>query len=477
MGRATAHPTVTFDTLGMQMKIRTNIGWAAAGLATVMIVAPLPALAADEADATGSLTVTRFDDRYADGIYDTSRTAPGGDVDRLNTSHAAQLVDVDGTRHYLSADADGLYRFTDIPVGPAKLYLGYPNNPPGEVLFDATGATDATGITRLATAEYFGPQGVLDVVIDEDGEERLIGMSALRLVANVVSADGDPVAGLTTVELGSGDDWYPATEYDFQPGTYEAFQPRGYVRHLPGELGVRVTAPSGFRVAGVTAGDVNPFTVSERDGAYWFASTEVLNYFWNPAFTVTLESIPDTQKPTATLVSPTSAGPFSALSVRVDATDDTGLKRIVANIYKAGVLVKSTQTAVTGTSGSHTATVALPDGDYTVKYNSQDVTGKISQTTSFAFTIDATAPKATVKDGASFTVGGGGVYDLVSFKLSDAGKIDKVTINGTVKDLTNNAWSDVNFIKPGTFGAVRGTNTLVVHDVAGNTQTTTFTLN
>ncbi|MBT2483388.1 MULTISPECIES: hypothetical protein [unclassified Microbacterium] len=459
------------------MGIRKTTGWAAAGLAAVMIAAPLPALAEDADAATGTLTVTRFDDRYADGLYDTTKTAPGGDVDRLNTSHAAQLIDVNGTRHYLSADEDGLYRFTDVPVGPAKLYLGYPNNPPGEVLFDATGATDATQITRLATAEYFGPQGVLDITIDEDGEERLIGMSALRLVADVVNADGTPTAGLATVELGSGDDWYPATEYSFQPGTYEAFQPSGYVRHLPGELGVRVTPPAGFQVAEVTAGDVNAFTVTERDGAYWFSSTQVLNYFWNPAFTVTLEPVPDKHKPTATLVSPTTAGPFRALSVQVDATDDTGLTRIVANIYKDGTLVKSTQSAVSGTSASHTATVTLPDGDYTVKYNSQDATGKISKTTSFAFTIDATAPKATVKSGEKFTLGADGVYDLVSFKLSDAGKIDKVSINGKVKDLTNNAWSDVNFIKPGTFGAVEGTNTLVVYDVAGNTQTTTFTLN
>lgn len=90
---------------------------------------------------------------------------------------------------------------------------------------------------------------------------------------------------------------------------------------------------------------------------------------------------------------------------------------------------------------------------------------------------DVTAPAATVKTGASFTVGTDGVYDLVSFKLSDAGKIDKVEINGTVKDLVNNAWSDVNFVKPGTFGAVKGENTLAVFDVAGNTKTVTFTLN
>ena len=61
----------------------------------------------------------------------------------------------------------------------------------------------------------------------------------------------------------------------------------------------------------------------------------------------------------------------------------------------------------------------------------------------------------TVKTGATETVGRNGVYSLISFKLFDAGKIDKVTLNGVVKDLTDNTWSDVNFIKPGVFGAVQ----------------------
>lgn len=459
------------------MRFSKTSGWVVAGLAAALVAAPLPATADDTTDVeVGDLTVTRFDDRYADGLFDGTKTAPSGDVDRLNTSLAAQLIDVNGTRHYESGDSDGLYRFTDIPVGPAKLYLGYPNGPSSEVLFDATGATSAAEITRLPSAEFFGPQGVLDLVIDADGEQRLVGMSALRTVANVVLTDGTPVSGVA-LELGSGDDWYPATEYSFQAGTYEAFQSSGYIRHLPGHLGVKVTTPAGYRIASVTAGDNNPFTVTQRDGAYWFDSVQVWNYFWNPAFTITLEETPDQQKPQATLISPTSAGPFSALSVQVDATDDKGLKRIVANIYQGSTLVKSTQTAVAGTSGSHTAVVTLPDGAYTVRYNAQDQAGKISQTGTFAFTIDATAPKATIKHGAPYTIGAGGSYDLVSYKLSDAGKIDKVSINGTVKNLTDNAWSDVNFIKPGVFGAVAGVNTLVVYDVAGNTSTTTFILN
>ncbi|UJP09621.1 discoidin domain-containing protein [Microbacterium sp. KUDC0406] len=185
----------------------------------------------------------------------------------------------------------------------------------------------------------------------------------------------------------------------------------------------------------------------------------------------------DTTRPTVSLVSPTAAGPFQALQIEMDAADAGGLKRIVANIYKGSTLVKSTQTQVGGaTTGHHAATVKLPDGDYTIRYNAQDLAGNISATRTFAVTVDATAPTATVKDGAQFTVGADGVYDRVSFKLHDAGKIDKVTLNGVTKDLSNNTWSDVNGIKPGTFGAVKGENTLVVFDVAGNTSTTTFTL-
>ncbi|WP_210418421.1 M14 family zinc carboxypeptidase [Agromyces intestinalis] len=191
------------------------------------------------------------------------------------------------------------------------------------------------------------------------------------------------------------------------------------------------------------------------------------------AFTVT-----DLTKPKVTLVSPTTAGPFQKLQVQVDATDNHGLQRIVANIYQDGVLVKSTQSAVGGAkSGTHSATVTLPDGDYTVKYNAQDLKGLISQTSTFAFTIDATVPTVTVKGGPNETVGSDGVYSLVSFKLSDAGKIDKLTLNGVEKDLTDNAWSDLNFVRPGIFGAVAGENTLVVFDVAGNAKTLTFTLN
>jgi predicted alpha-1,6-mannanase (GH76 family) len=186
----------------------------------------------------------------------------------------------------------------------------------------------------------------------------------------------------------------------------------------------------------------------------------------------------DTQRPDVALESPATAGPFNALDISVKATDDVGLKRIVANVYRDGTLVKSTQTPIDGaTSGIHTAKLTLPDGDYVVKYNAQDLAGNISKTETFAVTIDATAPTLTVKHGKHFTAATGETYDLISVKLHDAGKIDKVTLNGEVKDLSDNAWSDLNFIKPGVFGAKQGSNDLVVYDLAGNTLNYQFTLN
>jgi enterochelin esterase-like enzyme len=186
----------------------------------------------------------------------------------------------------------------------------------------------------------------------------------------------------------------------------------------------------------------------------------------------------DTVRPEVALVSPTTPGPFGTVDLRVDATDLGGLQRIVANVYAGATLVKSTQTAINGAeSGTHAATVNLPSGQYTVKYNAQDRAGNISQTGTFAFSVDVDAPTATVKDGAEFTVATGDTYDVVSYKLYDAVGVDKVVINGVTKDLTNNQWSDVNVIRPGENGAVAGANEMVVYDVVGNTSTVTFRLN
>ncbi|WP_036555138.1 Ig-like domain repeat protein, partial [Nocardioides insulae] len=171
-------------------------------------------------------------------------------------------------------------------------------------------------------------------------------------------------------------------------------------------------------------------------------------------------------------------GPFKQLTIQVDATDNQGLAKIVANLYQGNTLIKSTQTPIDGaTAATHTATITPPEGTYTLKYNAHDQAGNISQTGTTTLTIDTTAPTATIKDGTTYTKKTGQTYDLISFKLHDTGKIDKLDLNGTIKDLSNNTWSDLNYVQPGRYGAHQGTNTLTIHDLAGNTTTYTFTLN
>ncbi|WP_344739789.1 CocE/NonD family hydrolase [Microbacterium awajiense] len=259
----------------------------------------------------------------------------------------------------------------------------------------------------------------------------------------------------------------PGAEYDFD----WKMEPYDHVFRAGSRIGVVLST----NLSGFTAG--SPGATVTLDAVTSSISLPVVGgtraAFASGAFGVPIETV----RPQTTLVSPTTAGPLRTLEIQVDATDDIGLDAVVANIYQSGKLVKSTQTAGNGaTSVSHTATVALPDGTYQIRYNARDAAGNLSLTRETTVTLDATAPTVTVKSGDSFTKGADGTYSLVSFKLHDAGMIDRLTLNGVEKDLTNSVWSDLNYVKPGTFGGEFGENTLVVHDVAGNTQTVVFVL-
>lgn len=90
---------------------------------------------------------------------------------------------------------------------------------------------------------------------------------------------------------------------------------------------------------------------------------------------------------------------------------------------------------------------------------------------SYTFDFDSIAPAYTVKDGL---VPVNGVYNAKpSLKLSDAGLIDYVTVNGVKKDLSNNKWSDLNAQN---YAAVQGSNVIEIFDVAGNVTTFAFQL-
>ena len=104
-----------------------------------------------------------------------------------------------------------------------------------------------------------------------------------------------------------------------------------------------------------------------------------------------------------------------------------------------------------------------------------DVAGNTT-TYIFILVIDDTPPTITVKEDMSDRLSGDDRFLEVSFKLFDEYLVDKLTLNGVEKDLTDNKWSDLNFVSPGAFGAVEGENTLVLYDVAGNTTTYVFYL-
>lgn len=178
-------------------------------------------------------------------------------------------------------------------------------------------------------------------------------------------------------------------------------------------------------------------------------------------------ALPDTTAPTIT-VKPESigkAGVYSNVSFKLF---DAGK---VARLELNGVEKDFVDDVWSDLNGVVPGQFGAVEGTNTLRL--YDVYGNSSVT---EFTLDTTAPTATVKDGASYTTPISGGYGQVSYKLYDAKKVDKVVINGVTKDLSDNMWSDVNFIKPGTFGAVLGANTMQLYDIAGNITTVTFTL-
>ena len=195
--------------------------------------------------------------------------------------------------------------------------------------------------------------------------------------------------------------------------------------------------------------------------------------------------------PTVTFSGSTPANntPVSGtITSHTTATDDYGMAAYFIRFWKDAYEIAGGGTLVGGCASAPGAfllgtsvtvdcdydTTALPDGTKII-LSAQVIDGNNiwGEATRRTVTVDNTDPTITVKPES---VGASDTFKTVSFKLYDAQKIDKVTINGVVKDLTNNTYSDVNGVKPGTFGAVEGENTIVVYDVAGNTTTYVFTL-
>ena len=109
----------------------------------------------------------------------------------------------------------------------------------------------------------------------------------------------------------------------------------------------------------------------------------------------------DSVKPVVSLLSPTATTFTNGTDIVIRATDNVGLNKVVANVYKAsnpGSVFKPTQSSATGlTTYDHTIDMSgVPDGEYFVKFNATDRAGNLAQTKTFTFTIDTTAPSAPI---------------------------------------------------------------------------------
>ena len=200
--------------------------------------------------------------------------------------------------------------------------------------------------------------------------------------------------------------------------------------------------------------------------------TAKFDYFTlTPDDTATDCTVKDTTAPVVSVTSdpaaPTGANGWFTGPVTLAATATDDVTTAPALEYRIG----------DGAWAAYTGPVSLTkDGAYAVQFRATDKAGNASEVKTVDVRIDSAGPKVTVKDGTEFTVGSGGVYSKVSFKLNDPNKVDRLTLNGVEKDLTDDVWSDLNGVRPGVFGGKEGTNTLVVFDVAGNSTTVTFTL-
>lgn len=272
--------------------------------------------------------------------------------------------------------------------------------------------------------------------------------------------DGAYVSGTQTITVTAEDDALTAVHAQLYSGSTQVPSVKGYT-NKDNQLVIQAN------------------WAALADGAYTFHANA--NGADGKAPTLKINVIKDTTKPTATLASPTGAYVNNDDELVVNSTDNRGLNKVVANVYLGDKLIKSTQAAAGGaldkTHAVKFGSLGLPDGTYKVKYNASDLAGNIASTGVFEFTLDNVAPtvevKPTSKGGLNPAGSYLGVFTEADLKLKDNRAVGGTVLNGVVKNVTANAYSDYNDIKPGKGGAVEGSNTIQVFDLAGNVTTYT----
>lgn len=319
-------------------------------------VAPVVAGSASAADATGTVTVTQFDDRYPDGLFDTTLVAPDGRTDEKRTSSYVYLHDVNGKWWATNTNASGDYVFPNIPVGAAQIYVGGPNSGVSAAFFDATGATGVADLERLPDESISfsngtfifqdgttidtlsGPSSVqaeASLTVTAASQSKLIGMSAFKAGVQTVLAD-DPetlVTGYGVPTVYSNSDSFTTVEW--QTGNFYVAGTDGEAYFFPSRFGITVEPVEGYVVTNVEArssiDQTRTLPVTETDGFYGVDLVGAASYFDRIDFVVTLDVAPPAPVDPPTTTPGTTTPPVvGGTDVTPGATPAAGGKALAA---------------------------------------------------------------------------------------------------------------------------------------------------
>lgn len=110
--------------------------------------------------------------------------------------------------------------------------------------------------------------------------------------------------------------------------------------------------------------------------------------------------IPDTMRPTVSVVSP-ATGELNPTQYSLEAADNRELDQVTANLYRANVLIRGCSARGLSVS-SYTLTCSVPStvttGEYEIRYSAVDKAGNRSQTQRFYFEVDKTAPTTFINN-------------------------------------------------------------------------------
>lgn len=323
-------------------------------------------------------------------------------------------------------------------LGPVQHAVTIGDAPHGTAAADVASAVEGATVTLTATPdagyELTGwqttPEGV------EIGQDGTFTMPAAAVAA---TPEFTPIAYAIAFDLGGGSADNPTT-YTVESDAFTLAAPT-----LPGN------AFEGWTGTGLDRPTTEVTIPSGSLGDRAYTAT------WRPVAA-------DQTAPTVTVKTESKGkdGVYSTVSFKL--YDAGKIDRVELN----GVLKDLVDNAYSDLNGVKPGVFGAVAGKNTLEVS--DVAGNVTTVT---FTLDTTAPTVIAKDEPLAGIGG---YEAVSFKLFDANNVDRVVLNGTVNDLQDAPWSDLNGVKPGVFGAVAGENTLVLHDIAGNSTTVTFTL-